>query len=175
MKKFPFLLLDAGPIIKLFELGIWDKFIKRYNVTIARTVVEQSIYRGEADSRDFIEYSFEEVAGQGLFRIIDVTPTKVKEFIDKFDISSKYAFEEGEDETLAYWFFQAKEHQVCSSDGAVFSILGYLGRDEQGVSLEEVLKKMGLSRQLEWKYTERFRHKYTKMGQIDAVQGQGFV
>lgn len=28
MKKFRFLLLDAGPIIKLFSLGIWDDFIK---------------------------------------------------------------------------------------------------------------------------------------------------
>lgn len=28
MKKFQFLLLDAGPIKKLFELGLWDKFIE---------------------------------------------------------------------------------------------------------------------------------------------------
>ncbi|MHC4616482.1 MAG: hypothetical protein ACYTEQ_01880 [Planctomycetota bacterium] len=175
MRKSQFLLLDAGPIIKLFELGIWDKFIKRYDVTIARTVVEQSIYKGEAESPDFIEYPFDRGAERGLLKIIDVCPSKVKEFMDKYDIASRYAFDEGEDETLAYWFFQGKEHQVCSSDGAVFSVLGYLGRGEQGVSLEEVLKTIGISRQLEWRYTERFRHKYTKIGQIDAVQGQGLV
>jgi hypothetical protein len=175
MRKFQFLLLDAGPIIKLFELGIWDKFIKRYDVTIARTVVEQSIYKGEAESPDFIEYSFEEVAEQGLFRIIEVAPSRVKEFIDKFDISSKYAFDAGEDETLAYWFFEGKEHQVCSSDQAVFNILGYLGKGELGLSLQEALERMGYSPNLEWKYTRRFRDKYTKMGQIDAVQDQGLV
>lgn len=42
MKKFSFLLLDTGPIIKLFELGIWDDFIKRCDVTISRTVAEQA-------------------------------------------------------------------------------------------------------------------------------------
>ena len=37
MKKFKFLLLDAGPIIKLFELGIWDEFISRCDITVTRT------------------------------------------------------------------------------------------------------------------------------------------
>jgi len=41
MKKFPFLLLDAGPIIKLFSLGIWDNFIKYCNVTVSRTIADQ--------------------------------------------------------------------------------------------------------------------------------------
>ena len=38
MKKSPFLLLDAGPIIKLFELGIWEVFIGRCDVTFSKTV-----------------------------------------------------------------------------------------------------------------------------------------
>ena len=44
MKKFQFLLLDAGPIIKLFELGIWDDFIKRCDVTISQTVANEAKY-----------------------------------------------------------------------------------------------------------------------------------
>ena len=43
MKKFPFLLLDAGPIIKLFELNIWDEFLKRCDVNIPRTVAEVEV------------------------------------------------------------------------------------------------------------------------------------
>jgi hypothetical protein len=34
MRKLPFLLLDAGPIIKLFELGMWEAFIEKCDVTI---------------------------------------------------------------------------------------------------------------------------------------------
>ena len=42
MKKFRFLLLDAGPIIKLFELAVWDEFISRCDVTVCRTVAEEA-------------------------------------------------------------------------------------------------------------------------------------
>jgi hypothetical protein len=42
MKKFRFLLLDAGPIIKLFELGIWDRFIGKCEVTISRIVADEA-------------------------------------------------------------------------------------------------------------------------------------
>ena len=42
MKKYQFLLLDAGPIIKLFELGIWGVFIKRCDVTVSQTVADQA-------------------------------------------------------------------------------------------------------------------------------------
>ena len=35
-------MLDAGPIIKLFELGLWDVFIERCTVTIARTVADEA-------------------------------------------------------------------------------------------------------------------------------------
>jgi hypothetical protein len=38
MKKFRFLLLDAGPIIKLFSLGIWDDFTKHCDVSISRII-----------------------------------------------------------------------------------------------------------------------------------------
>jgi hypothetical protein len=45
MKKFRFLLLDAGPIIKLFSLGIWEEFLKHCDVTISRIIAEdQALY-----------------------------------------------------------------------------------------------------------------------------------
>lgn len=175
MKKFPFLLLDAGPVIKLFELRIWEAFIKTYDILIARSVVEQIIHKGEGGILDFIDYQFEEADRQGLLKIVDVEPSKVKTFLDKFSLSEKYAVDAGEDETLAYWYSQTNRPGVCSSDGAVFSILGYLGGGEYGISLEEALGEMGHSKSVEWKYTKKFRQKYTRKGQIDATQGQRLI
>jgi hypothetical protein len=172
MKKSRFLLLDAGPIIKLFELHIWEAFIKTYDVLIARSVVEQIIYKGEGDILDFIDYQFEESDRQGLLKIVDVEPSKVKTFLDKFNLSDKYAVDAGEDETIAYWYYQTGRPSICSSDGAVFSILGYLGGGEHGISLEEALYKMGHSKSVEWKYTKKFRQKFTHKGQIEATQSQ---
>jgi len=85
MKKFPFLLLDAGPIIKLFELGIWDEFIKRYDVTIPRTIVEdETIYADREDGREYIEYGLKSYEDRGQIKIIDADSQKVKWFLDKF-------------------------------------------------------------------------------------------
>jgi hypothetical protein len=53
--------------------------------------------------------------------------------------------------------------------------LGLLARTEQGISLEEVLIQIGLSRQLEWKYTKKFREKYMQMGKIDSAQNKGIL
>jgi hypothetical protein len=55
MKKFQFLLLDAGPIIKLFELGLWDKFIEKCDVTIPRTIVEdETVFFGAEDTKHLL-------------------------------------------------------------------------------------------------------------------------
>ena len=53
----------------------------------------------------------------------------------------------------------------------VFRVLGLLGRAEKGISLEEILIQIGLSRVLKKQYTKRFREKYTNLGQIDSIQG----
>jgi len=170
MKKFQFLLLDAGPIIKLFELGIWDKFIERCHVTIARTVVEQCIHTGGGDVLDYIDFPFEEAADKDLIKIIEVNPSEVKSFLDRFGLSRKYKVHSGEDETLAYLANASEEYRLCAADGAVFRVLGFINKGERGISLEEVLKAINLSRSLEWQFTKKFREKFTRMGEADSVQ-----
>jgi hypothetical protein len=174
MKKFQFLLLDAGPIIKLFELGLWNTFIERYEVTITRTVVEQCIYTSQTEAQEYINFPFEEAAEKGVIRIVDVSPSEVKSFVDKFKLTPRYLIHPGEDETLAY-LFRPTDCAVCAADKVIFEVLGLLGKGEQGVSLEELLKAIGHSRNLEWRFTKKFREKYTHEGQINNVQDQGLA
>jgi len=81
MKKFQFLLLDAGPIIKLFEIGLWEKFIERCEITIARTVVEEAVYTSQRGSLGYIDFPFEKAAEQGRIEIIDMIPSDVQSFL----------------------------------------------------------------------------------------------
>ena len=169
MKKLQFLLLDAGPIIKLFELGIWKTFIEKYEVSITRTVVEQCIYVTQSDGIVFIDFPFEQAAEEGLIKIIDVKPGNVAAFIG--ELSNKYDLHAGEDETLTFLNTATEDYHVCAADGAVFKVLGYIGKGERGISLEELLNTIGQGRKLEWRFRKAFRDKYTKEGQIDATQG----
>jgi len=173
MKKFPFLLLDTGPIIKLFELGFWDAFIHKYDVTICRTVVNEAKWA----SQEFedIQINIESYEQQSLIKVKDVDFSVIENFYNRFNIWYREYIHDGEKETLAFLCNSTDDWQICSSDGAVFRTLGLLGKSEQGISLEEVLNKIGLSRILEWKYTKRFREKYTRMGQTDSIQNKGLL
>ena len=183
MKKFPFLLLDAGPIIKLFSLGIWDEFIKHCDVNISRIIAEDQALYTEDGTQQIDLKPYEE---QGLIQIIDVKPSLVKAFHDRFKPAYKDGIHDGEKETLAFLCQFSEEWLVCSGDKAVFMALGLLRKGDQGISLEEILTRIGLTigvrwdqvtpqNKAYWPYTRKFRELWTRKGQTDFVQGQGLV
>lgn len=172
MKKSPFLLLDTGPIIKLFELDLWETFIQNRDVTVTRAIAEQAKYA--SPKYEDIRIDLDPYEAQGLIGIEDVELAKVGDFIDLFKRPYAEQIHEGEKEMLAFLLTSDKAWKICAADGAVFRVLGLLGKAEKGISLEEVLKDIGLFRSnVEWKYTKKFREKYTRLGQIEAIQGKG--
>lgn len=174
MKKYQFLLLDAGPIIKLFELALWDTFIEKCAVTISRTVADEVKWAsGELEDVRIDLASYEE---NGQIQIVDLDASVVKAFYDQFNRVLKAEIHSGEKGTLAFLCNSFEDWLLCSGDAAVFRVLGLLGKGEQGISLEEVMQKIGLSKgHLAWEYTKRFRERYTNMGQADSIQGKGLL
>jgi hypothetical protein len=72
---------------------------------------------------------------------------------------------------LEFLLSSSEEWFLCSADGPVFRLMGFLGRGDQGISLEEVLDKIGLKQNtLEWPYTKKFRLERTQQGKIEAAQ-----
>jgi len=171
MKKFPFLLLDAGPIIKLFELGIWDNFVKHCDVTISQIVADEAKY-ASCESED-VRINLEPYKEQGLVKVIDMELSVIKTFHNSFNPMYKTIIHDGEKETLAYLCTCSDDFRLCAADKAVFQVLGLLGKGDRGISLEEILQDIGLSRKLEWQYTKKFREQYTHMGQADFIQDKG--
>jgi len=174
MKRFQFLLLDAGPIIKLFELGIWEAFLNTCDVAVARTVAEHEVVFAATDfGKDFLEFGLASWEEKGLISIVDVDVPIVKAFHNRFDAAYREMIHAGEEETLAFVCGSHKQWLVCAADGAVFRVLGLLGRGDQGISLEEVLQAVGLAKRLEYQFTKRFRERYTRLGASDSIQGTG--
>jgi hypothetical protein len=170
MKRFQFLLLDAGPIVKLFELNLWERFIEMCDVSVSRIVADQAKYAsGESEDLRIDLGPYEEK-----IRIFDSDPSEVSVFHGKFTQEYKAIIHDGEKQTLAFLCKTRENWLFCSSDGAIFRVLGLLGRAEQGISLEEVFTQIGFSQSgLEWQYTKKFREKYTRIGKIDSVQDKG--
>ena len=107
-----------------------------------------------------------------LIKIVDVGPLEVKDFYDKSNIRNKYDIHPGELESLAFLYSRISEDwKFCSSDGPAFTVLGFLGKSNQSISLEEALQEIGQKRiSLEQEYTKKFREKYTSIGQVDSIQ-----
>lgn len=99
MKKFRFLLLDAGPIIKLFSLGIWDDFIKHCDISISRIIADNEALYTEDGTKQIDIKTYEE---QGHIKILDVEISTVKAFYGKFDRLYKVDIHDGEKELLAF-------------------------------------------------------------------------
>ncbi len=172
MKKFQFLLLDAGPIITLFELGIWDEFLKRCEVSISQTVANQAKWA----SQEFKDVRIDLESYKDKINIFDIDPSLAKSFLDKFNESYKAEIHSGEKETLAFQHSSSENWRLCSGDKAVYRVLGLLGKDEQSISLEEILEQIGLSQsKLGWQYTKKFREIWVHKGQIDSIQNKDFI
>lgn len=182
MKKSQLLLLDTGPIIKLFQIDLWDTFIEKYDITVTRTVEDEAKF-AQTDSgiKDINLKSYEE---KGLIHIIDADSEIVAKFFKKFDLGYQPIIDDGEKETLAFLENSTDEWLVCSSDAVVYKILGNLNRSEQGISLEELLQQKGIGSNINWKdvspkdyrnwkYSKQFREKNTRQGQIDSIQNRG--
>jgi hypothetical protein len=97
----------------------------------------------------------------------------LRTFRDQFDPVYLGDLDDGEAESLAYMMKQSADFLISSGDAIVYRILGNLGRTEQGISLEEILQKIGLGLSLEWPYSKAFREKYSKDGEADMIRGRG--
>jgi hypothetical protein len=178
MPKLKLLILDAGVVITLHQLGIWRQVVERCDLHVSRVVVEvESLFHRDS-SDDQGEYGqgidIQSDVASGAVSVFDVPIGDVERFRQAFDDSYAAGIHDGEAESLAYLFANPqKDWLISSGDAIVFKVLGNCGCGEQGISLEEILSRFGLTKQLEWQYSKQFREKYTKIGQQDRIQGRG--
>ena len=174
MARLQLLLLDAGIVIGLHELGLWDKVVEGCDITLTHTVADDEVEYWEDENRNRISIDLSEDISSGRIRCVEV-PLNVEAFKQRFDPSYYDRLDLGEAESMAFMLDSQEEWTISSADAIVFKVLGRLGLREQGISLEEILKEVGLSKSLEWKYQKDFRIKYTKEGERDSVTGTGLV
>ena len=172
MKKFRSLLLDANIVIELFRQGIWDRLIEACDIHLARTVsAEAHFYEDDQGVRT--DFDLGQYCGEGKISVFDVAPSELTTFRALFDPTYFERLHPGETESLAHLMNSKDTCLICSADAIVYRVLGNLSREEQGISLEEILQKTGLGRQLSWPFTKAFRESWTKKGFQERLGGIG--
>ena len=172
MPKFQFLLFDACIIIGAHELGVWDSLIQQCTVTITSTVNQEADFWYDAHGERH-EVNLNKDISAKKINCVNVPLSQVSDFCKKFGPTYLDRMDPGEAESLAYLSFSREHWLIASADSHVFKVLGSLGLGERGISLEEILQKIGLGRDVDWKYSMEFQKKYTMKGEQDGITGLG--
>lgn len=173
MPKLKLLILDANVVIFLFENGLWQQVQARCEIHLSRIVAEDEVryYHGR-DADKLVDLSDD--VTQGRVHLFDLAPSDLKQFVDQFDPLYLDRLDPGESESLAFLVLAKEEYFISSGDAIVYKVLGNLNRGHQGISVEEVLQQIGLSRsKMPRQYCKQFRDSYTKEGEQDSIRGRG--
>jgi hypothetical protein len=172
MKKFKLLLLDTNIVIKAFELGRWQKLAERCEIWLASTIVQEAEF---FTTDDGITHPIDLSADLAEKRVsgFEVPPSELSKFRASFDPSYLEKLDDGEAQSLAFLIDSQEQFLICSADKIVYRILGNLKRSEQGISLEEVLQRVGLGINLPWQFSKSFRQEWTRRGFEEGLGGLG--
>lgn len=174
MKKFSLLLLDTNVVLVLFRLDLWDSFIGKCDVHLARVVVAESRYWEDGDGqRHPIDPSPYERDGRITVHDIDVSGLAV--LTDPFGPDILGKLDDGEAESLAVLCNSKDRFLVSSSDKITYRVLGALNRSDQGISLEEVLQAIGLTKKLTPEFCKPYRERWSQRGFEEGISGLAFT
>lgn len=171
MSRFRLLLLDANVVIYLFKLGLWNEIIDLCDVHLAATVVDEcDFYKDELG--DFRRIDLNPYLEKGVITKFEVPLEKIIAFRAEFNEKYKCDLDDGETESLTFFLESKDEYTICSADHIVFQLLGSHFRSEQGISLEELLGKLGKTKKVDYQFTKDFREKCSRSGFADGIQGR---
>ena len=134
MKKL--LLLDADVIMDLHTLGLFEKITKTYEVSVARTVVDEIQYFKRGGKKHKIDIS-------DSVTIIDNVDI---ESLKKVQVEAKEAqlgIDPGELESIAYLSTAEEKVTFCTCDKAAIKLISYMGFETKSISVEKAVKKAG--------------------------------
>lgn len=173
MPNLKLLILDANIVIHLFELGLWGAVLEKWEIHLASVVAfqEAEFY---FDGSHAIEIDLNPFIASGQLKVFETPAAKLQNFKSQFDSTYLERLDPGETESLVFLLDSPEEFLISSADAIVFRILGNLSRSDQGISLEEILRKSGISQaNLKRQYTKAFREQKTTEGARDSLFNKG--
>jgi len=63
--------------------------------------------------------------------------------------------------------------RICSADKIVWRVLGNTNHADRGVSLDEILRQVGLTKALPERFSKAFREKWCRVGSVERFMGRG--
>ncbi|GEM_PF-1024465 len=170
-----FFLLDAGPVIELHRLGVWERIVETCDLLVPRHIAleEARFWVHEDGSIHAIHLQRDIEAGR--IRAPEAEPETVIEILNIFDPVMREGVDAGELAALAILMdWPGEERPVfCTGDRLATVALCLLGFSELAVSLEELLDNLGLSREPRRQFRRGKMDAWVKEGTERRLRGEG--
>lgn len=169
-------LLDANIVIEAHALEIWTDLKEKYDLVIPSIVVidEVRYFRSSKRVSKPIRLGEEVTTGE----IFQLTAT-VEEYAEINRVFASWfiqALDPGETEALALLRAnRAPDACFCTSDGPAIKALAMLGLSDLGISMEILMKKIGLTKNLRRQFSEEFFRVNIRLGQTNRITGEGLT
>ncbi len=164
-------LLDADIIIDLHRFGIWENILEKNKILIPSIILRREVIYFIDDMGTKHNIHLIDNAGS-TFTEVSVTAEELINFRQKFDRFIEEELDPGETEALKI-LLDRNDCCFCTCDKVAIKTMALLGKREQGLSFEKLLKSSGITKNLERKHKENYFKKYLDEGSILRIQRFG--
>jgi hypothetical protein len=166
-------LLDADVIIDLFGLDVFDRLLKRHEVYVASTVIDEVRFYIRAGQKTAIGFRQNYVVNNKLINEVSATTEEIQQVLTRLPTTHRDSLHTGELESLAI-LLRDIDLIFCSCDAATIRALPLLDLSERGVSVESLLRTSGLSRSdLRERHADAYFKNNLSIGQQEKVRHFG--
>lgn len=168
-------LLDANIIIEAYSLGIWEKLIEQVEISVSSIVArDEALFWSSKDNGVPEPINLQNLIADGKIKEFEANASEVSRFLDVFDSVFVTGLHDGENEALALIMAEKLEDTLyCSADATAIQALVMIGYSHLGISMEDLLKKTGLTKGLRRQYTDKFFQYNIEMGKQNRIRGVG--
>ena len=167
-----FILLDANVIFEAHRQGIWELLLQKVRIAVPSIIARDEALFVEVGSMTRPLNLPEEIDTGRLEELAAEAPAM--HLVQRlFDRSFVDGLHEGELEALAIIYTSGEEILFCTADQMAIQALAMMDRADRGVSFETLLRKAGLWRKLERRFTEAFFQGHIEKGTTKRIKGEG--
>jgi|GEM_PF-1521403 len=166
------LLLDAGAVIGAFACGGWEALCDAYHIVVPATVIgEARYYLDPGGNQQTID--LEPYIASGRIEVYEASAVELALTISTLHPTIRDRIHAGELEALTYLRLQVDKEGIAfiSTDGVAIQVTHAFDAADCALSLDAVLRKCGITKELHHMYCDAFVAKHRQQGEILFLQG----
>ena len=167
------LLLDACSVFELHRRGAWDLLVLTRRIIVPSIVARDEAFWTERESKTLI-IDLPSLIADHTIDEVEVDLSVMAEVLSQFDNVFRESLHDGEIEALAYLLTIEDAMDFSTADaGAIYAAV-MLGLGHRLVSLETVLRLVGLGRSLDSKFCDDYLARNRTIGSRKFITREGF-